>query len=193
VPKRSGPNAGATTREAVLEAARRLFTQRGYDGTSMRDIAGEVGLTNAALYYHFPGKDSILAALSRTRRDELDALARWAQAQESRPGLLRETALRWVDGATRERLEGMRLAQAILPALARAVPDEASVPGGFETLVGLFTDADDPVDRLRIRLVFDAFGCASQAAEPDDDLDTIIAAARLLVLALTEPGADRTS
>lgn len=128
MPKRSGPNAGPATRDAVLDAARRLFTERGFDGTSMRDIAAEVGVTNAALYYHFPSKDARLAALSQTRRDEIDALAGWARTEGPRPGLLRETALRWLDGATRERLDSMRLAQAIRPALARAVPRTRASP-----------------------------------------------------------------
>jgi AcrR family transcriptional regulator len=188
VPKRSGPNAGPATRDAVLDAARRLFTERGFDGTSMRDIAAEVGVTNAALYYHFPSKDAMLAALSQTRRDELEALAGWARTEGPRPGLLRETALRWLDGAGQERLDRMRLAQAIRPAMARAVPENASVPGGFEQLVEVFAGEGDAVERLRVRLVFDAFRAAAQVADPGDGLETIVAAARTMVLALT--GAD---
>jgi AcrR family transcriptional regulator len=194
VPKRRGPNAGADTRDAVLAAARRLFTARGYDATSMRDVAAEVGITNAALYYHFPGKDALLEALSAVRRAELDGLLAWAREQEPSPGLLRETALRWVDSATQDRLEGMRLGLANRPALARAVPPDATVPGGVENLVSLFVgdgdggaDGDgDPARRLEVRLVFDAFTCAGLAASPEDDLETIKAVARRMVLALTE-------
>ena len=170
----------------MLVAARRLFTERGYLGTSMRDIAAEVGLTNAALYYHFPSKEEILAALSQTRRDEIDALLAWARAEPSEPGLLRRVGLRWLDGAGVERLEGMRLAAALRPTLARAVNVSSSVPVGFETLVELFARPGDGVDRLRVRMVFDAFGVAGQLAAPADDLATIVAAARLMVLALTD-------
>jgi AcrR family transcriptional regulator len=187
VPKRRGPNAGADTRDAVLAAARRLFTARGYDATSMRDVAAEVGITNAALYYHFPGKDALLEALSAVRRAELDGLLAWAREQEPSPGLLRETALRWVDSATQDRLEGMRLGLANRPALARAVPPAATVPDGVENLVSLFVGDGDggSARRLEVRLVFDAFTCAGLAASPEDDLETIKAVARRMVLALT--------
>lgn len=188
MPKARGPNAGPETRRAVLEAARRLFTRQGFDGTSMRDIATEVGLTNAALYYHFSSKDALLAALSQTRRDELDRLAEWVRTRPSSPGLLREIGLRWVDGATSERLEGLRLAHAIRPVLNRVVDPRHGVPGGFDSLVELFAPGDDRVEQLRVRLVFDAFGAAAGVAAPHDDLDSIKAAARLMVLGLTEDG-----
>ncbi|HVX18303.1 MAG TPA: helix-turn-helix domain-containing protein [Acidimicrobiales bacterium] len=51
------------TRERILETATRLFTDQGYDGTSLREIADELGFTKAALYYHFKSKDEILVAL----------------------------------------------------------------------------------------------------------------------------------
>ncbi|GAA4916754.1 TetR family transcriptional regulator [Actinomycetospora succinea] len=180
MPKRPGPNAGPTTREAVLAAARRLFTDRGYDGTSMRDIAAEVGLTTAALYYHFPAKDAILAALAQPHRDEIDALVAWSRAQENHPGLLRETALRWVESAGQDRLDGLRLARAVHPALAG---DGALT--ALTALVDDFADPADPVDRLQVRLLFEAFTCAALAAAPDDDLATIVATARWMVLAMT--------
>ena len=63
----------APTRARILEAALALFCGDGYEGTSMRDIAQDVGVTKAALYYHFPGKDEILVALFREALDELEA------------------------------------------------------------------------------------------------------------------------
>jgi len=47
------------TREEILELSAPLFAQRGYDGVSMRDVADAVGLTQAALYYHFTDKDQL--------------------------------------------------------------------------------------------------------------------------------------
>ena len=40
-----------------------LFTEQGFDGTSLRQIAEQLGVTKAALYYHFESKDDILLAL----------------------------------------------------------------------------------------------------------------------------------
>jgi AcrR family transcriptional regulator len=44
----------------VLKHAARLFAEKGYAGSSMRDIAEEVAVRPSSLYHHFPGKDRIL-------------------------------------------------------------------------------------------------------------------------------------
>jgi AcrR family transcriptional regulator len=51
------------TRHAILAAARELFAAHGYAGTSVADITGQLGLSKAALYYHFRSKTEILRAL----------------------------------------------------------------------------------------------------------------------------------
>src|ERR1700722_15908882 len=50
------------TRQQILATAQRLFTERGYDATSLQMIADEMGLTKAAVYYHFRAKSEILHA-----------------------------------------------------------------------------------------------------------------------------------
>jgi AcrR family transcriptional regulator len=52
-----------STRERILDAALDLFVAQGYDGTSLRQIAEQLGVTKAALYYHFESKEEILRAL----------------------------------------------------------------------------------------------------------------------------------
>jgi AcrR family transcriptional regulator len=47
------------TQERLLDTAAELFAQRGYAGVSMRDIAGAVGITQAAIYHHFTNKDAL--------------------------------------------------------------------------------------------------------------------------------------
>ncbi len=67
--------AGKTgTREQILAAALGLFTQQGYDSTSLRQIAEYQGLTKAALYYHFPAKEQLLLELTRPFLDGLSDL-----------------------------------------------------------------------------------------------------------------------
>lgn len=51
----------AGNRLALLQAASRLFRQRGIDGVGVADIAREAGLTHGALYAHFPSKDALAA------------------------------------------------------------------------------------------------------------------------------------
>jgi AcrR family transcriptional regulator len=45
--------------EQLIEIAIRLFARKGYEGTSLRDIADEAKITKAALYYHFPNKEAL--------------------------------------------------------------------------------------------------------------------------------------
>ena len=54
---------GDETRQKILETARQLFGTTGFDATSVREIAEAVGLTDAALYYHFKSKREILSAI----------------------------------------------------------------------------------------------------------------------------------
>ncbi len=50
-------------RQQLLDAAARLFRERGYHATSMRDIAREVRMLSGSIYYHFPSKDEMLLAV----------------------------------------------------------------------------------------------------------------------------------
>jgi AcrR family transcriptional regulator len=70
-----------STRERILDVALQLFNEQGYDKTSLREIADRLGVTKAALYYHFESKEDILLelhlrlhALGRDLLDELDRL-----------------------------------------------------------------------------------------------------------------------
>ena len=53
-------------RERILDAALELFSQHGYAGTSVRQIAARVGLRPSSLYSHFDGKEAILSTLIDT-------------------------------------------------------------------------------------------------------------------------------
>lgn len=61
----SRPDSTTTTPERILQAASRLFAQRGYHGTSTRDIAQEVGIRQPSLFHHFANKRRIMGTLQR--------------------------------------------------------------------------------------------------------------------------------
>src|SRR3984893_18983047 len=62
------------TRQQILETAQRLFTELGYDATSLQMIADEMGLTKAAVYYPFRAKSDILHAAMLPGIQRLEAL-----------------------------------------------------------------------------------------------------------------------
>ncbi len=68
----SGRSPGA---QRVLGAALDLFSEHGFEGTSLQGIADRLGVTKAAVYYHFHTKDEILLALVQPAIDELLMLA----------------------------------------------------------------------------------------------------------------------
>ncbi len=51
------------TRDALLDGARRAFSERGYAATSLTELAAARGLTKAAIYHHFPSKRALLETL----------------------------------------------------------------------------------------------------------------------------------
>jgi TetR/AcrR family transcriptional regulator, cholesterol catabolism regulator len=53
------------SRQEILRTAARLFQQRGYDATSMNDVAAALKLSKGGLYHHFPSKDEILFEIMR--------------------------------------------------------------------------------------------------------------------------------
>ena len=75
---------GAVTKERILTIAQELFCARTYAGTSIADIAGRLGTSKAALYYHFGSKEDILDALLAEPAAKLAALADLAARKRPR-------------------------------------------------------------------------------------------------------------
>jgi len=77
---------GSILPESILDAATRLFIERGLDGTSMYDIAAELGVTRTAVYYYFKNKEAILAALTDSVTRQAGQIAtQFAQYKEVDP------------------------------------------------------------------------------------------------------------
>jgi AcrR family transcriptional regulator len=64
---------GDITRRSILEVSENLFSEKGYDASSMGEIAKLVGINKATIYYHFPDKHSILVALINNMLEELES------------------------------------------------------------------------------------------------------------------------
>ena len=81
------------TRERILKSAERLFAERGYDATSIRAIVAKARVNQAAINYHFDGKDGLYREVLRTafralteqqleHADEMKAMSREAALVE---------------------------------------------------------------------------------------------------------------
>jgi AcrR family transcriptional regulator len=66
-------SAKPSSKEAILDAAERVFATHGYDGTSMRLIAREAGVAQALLHYHFSTKDRLYEAIFARRSTAINA------------------------------------------------------------------------------------------------------------------------
>ena len=63
-----------STRDKIMDVALHMFSERGYEAVSIRDICGEVGIKESTLYYHFKNKKDILDSLIEKFREHIDSL-----------------------------------------------------------------------------------------------------------------------
>jgi AcrR family transcriptional regulator len=80
-PAHSEAARGGDTRARIQQVAVELFTEQGYEKTSLREIAEQLGVTKAALYYHFRSKEDIVASLVQDYYGKMDDLISWARTQ----------------------------------------------------------------------------------------------------------------
>src|SRR5215469_321678 len=64
-------------RTKIMDAARELFAERGYEAVTMREIAEQIEYTPTAIYYHFRDKDALIREICV---EDFDALAREFEA-----------------------------------------------------------------------------------------------------------------
>lgn len=114
------------TRSAIREAALRQFLAKGVEQTSLREVADEVGITKASLYYHYESKADLLAAVVApvlfVMRDVADGLADAPRDEDDVRDLLR----RYLVGLLNHRSEGslfVRDAAAMSTALQSMLPE----------------------------------------------------------------------
>lgn len=97
-PANSAEQQPRSSRSRIVEQSLELFSTRGYNGVSMNDIAQAVGITKAALYYHFENKESLFLDVIRTKTADLTAeLEQIISAPGDIETLLRNVALFLLD------------------------------------------------------------------------------------------------
>lgn len=154
-----------STRERILEVALELFHERGYAGTSIRDIADRMEFTKAAVYYHFPSKESLLSELltpAMTRVRSVLADAGRVRTPEQRRPLV--TALVEVVGDIGPQVVVMLSDPAVGNHL-RKLANESSLPQQVgDVLVGPIPDDPRLAAAARLRAAC-AIGCLPAGIE----------------------------
>jgi len=174
------PRAG--TRERIQAVALELFAEQGYEKTSLREIAERLGVTKAALYYHFKSKEDIVSSLVEDYFGQIDALIEWGRSQ---PGTAesRGAVLSRYFGIVEEGSEVFRMLQqnqAALSSLASAKHRSELFRERMDGLVGILTEPDAPLAgqiRAAVALASVSFGCmffADRAAQPDELREVVL-------------------
>ncbi len=139
------------TRQQILATAQRLFTERGYDATSLQLIADEMGLTKAAVYYHFHAKDDILRAVLEPGIERLKALVDGTAAIRGRRARAEYLVSGFVDFLVENR--ATPIMTVIDPAAKRSNLDERRSLRN-STIALLFGDHPTGADRLAFETLF---------------------------------------
>jgi AcrR family transcriptional regulator len=84
------------TRARIQQVALELFAEQGYERTSLREIAERLGVTKAALYYHFKSKEDIVRSFTEDYFARLDALIAWGREQPAGAATSRELIDRYI-------------------------------------------------------------------------------------------------
>ncbi|WP_037602214.1 TetR/AcrR family transcriptional regulator [Streptacidiphilus rugosus] len=86
------------TRARILDVALELFVEHGYEKTSLREIADRLGVTKAALYYHFRTKEDILAGIVASMSAPIEEAIAWGEQQEYSAEVRDEILRRFAEG-----------------------------------------------------------------------------------------------
>ncbi|MDN4486859.1 TetR/AcrR family transcriptional regulator [Demequina sp. SYSU T00039] len=141
------------TRARIQDVALERFTSQGYDQTSLREIAEDLGVTKAALYYHFKSKEEILDSLIAQVLDEVDALVTWMNDGPATRERRLEMIARLVDVTRGTPGEVMRCVQQNEVALQNLASTTGLVHQLKQKLWDSSLPADAPLeDRLRMRM-----------------------------------------
>ena len=92
------PHAGrrGDTRARIQQVALELFAEQGYERTSLREVAERLGVTKAALYYHFKSKEDIVCSFTEDYFGRIDGLIAWGREQPPTPQTAREVLDRYI-------------------------------------------------------------------------------------------------
>jgi AcrR family transcriptional regulator len=155
MPRAAGTTAG-DTRARIVAVTLDLMSERGYAGVSIRDIAEQLNMTKAALYYHFASKEELLDALVAPVMDRLTQLADIASSGSfDDEGFLTDLVVLMSGPDTLELAALFRD-----PSAMHLLKERLDPLPVFERIVRGLARSDDPYDVLRARCALGAVNAA---------------------------------
>ncbi|MFD5735418.1 MULTISPECIES: TetR/AcrR family transcriptional regulator [Streptomyces] len=179
------------TRQRIQDVALGLFSEQGYEKTSLREIAEKLEVTKAALYYHFKTKEDIVISLFQDLSRPIDELIVWAEEQPRSLETKREVIRRYS--------EALRSAGPFFRFLQenQAAVRDLSIGEGFKermlTLFGLLNEPESELtDQVRcITALFSMhagmFAMQNVKGDPEEKRKAILEVATELVTAANPP------
>jgi len=140
------------TRERIQSIALELFAEQGYEKTSLREIAERLGVTKAALYYHFRSKEDIVRSFTEDYRAEVEAVIAWAASQPPASQTRAEILARYADIVTRRLgvIRFMQQNQATMHTLLSGARGKIMFREQFMSLCNLLAPPGSPLpERVR--------------------------------------------
>lgn len=175
------------TRARILEVALQAFVERGFASTTLQDVADRLGLTKAALYYHFKSKEELVRAVMQPLVDDLLDYADTSRSPEITPRELLERYFDIVHGHRDECLALTRdpsgaammsehnwVALWLAPVQARLLPRPATTADRVRMLAAIsglgrsFLLHDVPTEELRpvtVQVALDTLTIGADAAD----------------------------
>ena len=174
------------TRERIQSIALELFAEQGYEKTSLREIAERLGVTKAALYYHFKSKEDIVRSFVEDYRAELEQVIAWGASQPPTPET-RAEILRRYTGIVGEQLAVIRFMEQNQAAMHTLMSDSGARKKMFRDQFMSLCDLLAPpgaalADRVRAVAAVITIGMSPmilqrEAASPDELHDAVLAVA----------------
>lgn len=178
-------------RDGMLDIAVALFIERGYDATSVADLADRLGLTKSALYHHFSAKEEVLAVALDRALDPLEAVLETPAEPGERPVERLERILRAAVDVLVDRLEVVTLLLRVRgnsETERRAIERRRTFDHRVTALVREAQDAGElraDIDAaVATRLVFGMINSLTEWYRPSGELDAETLADDILRVAL---------
>jgi AcrR family transcriptional regulator len=170
------------TRARIQHVALELFAEQGYERTSLREIAERLGVTKAALYYHFKSKEDIVRSFTEDYFGQLDALIEWGREQPPGAGTAHELLDRYITIVVEcsEVFRFLERNQATIRGTEDGKHRFTQFRPRLAALIGVITGPDAPA-RSRIRAAAAIFSVSTSCMffmkdEPEAELDALLPA-----------------